>query len=69
LPKEACDGQGGARWNGVVLSDLSVDSTPSIGTSPRVPVLGFRLLFNPAQGSGFKRATSESFDLDTTCPL
>jgi hypothetical protein len=69
LPKEACDGQGGARWSGVIVSDLSFDSTPSIGTSPIPPVLGFRLLYSPAQGSGFKRATSEPFNLDTTCSL
>lgn len=69
LPKEACDGRGPGRWSGVILSDLSFDSTPSIGTSPRVPVLGFRLLYRPAQGSGLKRATSESFNLNMTCPL
>jgi hypothetical protein len=67
LPKEACDGRGPGRWSGVILSDLSSDSTPSIGTSPRVPVLGFRLLYRPAPGSGLKRATSESFNLDQTC--
>jgi hypothetical protein len=32
-----------------------------------VPVLGFRLLYRPAQGSGSKRTTSESFNLDMTC--
>jgi hypothetical protein len=69
LPKESCDGHGPGRWSGVILSDLSFDSTPSIGTSPRVPVLGFRLQYRPAQGSGFKRATSESFNLDMTCSL
>jgi hypothetical protein len=69
LPKEACDTQGGGRWRDVILSDLSSDSTPSISTRPRVPVLGFRLLYRPAQGSGSNRATSESFNLDTTCSL
>jgi hypothetical protein len=34
-----------------------------------VPVLGFRLLYRPAPGSGLKRATSESFNLDMTCSL
>ena len=72
LPKEACDGHGPdghapGRWSGVIISDLSSDSTPSIGTNPTVPVLGFRLLYRPAQGSGFKRTTSESFNLDMTC--
>jgi hypothetical protein len=67
LPKEDCDGHGPARWAGAVISDLSFDSTPSIGTSPLVPVLGFRLQYRPAPGSGFKRATSESFNLDKTC--
>ena len=67
LPKEACDGHGPARWSGVIVSDLSSDSTPSIGSNPPVPVLGFRLLYRPAQGSGFKRATSEPFNLDMTC--
>jgi hypothetical protein len=69
LPKEACDGRGPGRWSGVALSDLSIDSTPSIGASPTVAVLGFRLLFRPAQGSGLKRATSESFNLDMTCSM
>jgi hypothetical protein len=67
FPKEACDGHGPARWSGVILSDLSFDSTPSISTDPLVPVLGFRLLYRPAPGSGFRRATSESFNLDKTC--
>ena len=67
LPKEACDGHGPGRWVVVPISDLSFDSTPSIGTSPRVPVLGFRLSYRPAQGSGFKRTTSEPFNLDKTC--
>ena len=66
-PKEACDGSGAARWGGAVISELSPDSTPSIGTNPTVPVLGFRLLYRPAQGSGFKRTTSEPFNLDRTC--
>jgi hypothetical protein len=69
LPKETCDGHGPGRWSGAVLSDLSFDSTPSIGTNPTVPVLGFRLLYRPAPGSGLKRATSESFNLDMTCSL
>jgi hypothetical protein len=67
LPKEACDGRGPGRWSGVILSDLSFDSTPSIGTNPTVPVLGFRLLYRPAQRSGLRRATGESFNLDMTC--
>ena len=68
FPKEACDtGVGSARWRGVVLSDLSFDSSPSIGTSPIVPVLGFRMQYRPASGSGLKSATSASFNLDTTC--
>ena len=69
LPKEACDGRGPGRWSGAILDDLSFDSTPSISTSPNVPVLGFRLQFQPAQGSGFKRTTSEPFNLDLTCSL
>ena len=69
LPKEACDGHGPGRWSDAVFSGLSSDSTPSISTSPTVDVLGFRLLYRPAQGSGFKRATSDSFNLDTTCSL
>ena len=67
FPKEACDAHGAARWGGAVISDLSFDSTPSIGSSPLVPVLGFRLQYRPAPGSGFKRATSEPFNLDKTC--
>jgi hypothetical protein len=69
LPKEDCDGHGPARWAGAVISDLSVDSTPSLHTRFVVPVLGFRLQFRPAPGSGFKRATSASFNLDRTCSL
>ena len=69
LPKEACDGPGSGRWTGEQLSDLSFDSTPSIEPRPRVPVLGFRLQFRPVQGSGFKRTTSQPFNLDTTCSL
>jgi hypothetical protein len=67
LPKEDCEVPGAPRWVGAVLSDLSFDSTPSIGTAPNVPVLGFRLQFRPAPGGGFQRATSVSFNLDTTC--
>ena len=66
-PKEDCAAPGSARWKGVVLSDLSFDSTPSIGASPVPPVLGFRLQFRPAPGGSFKRATSVPFNLDTTC--
>ena len=69
LPKEACDGSGSGRWADQILSDLSFDSTPSIEPKPRVPVLGFRLQYQPVQGSGFKRTTSEPFNLDTTCSL
>ena len=69
LPKEACDGPGSGRWTDEILSDLSLDSTPSIEPKPQVPVLGFRLQFRPPQGSGFKRTTSEPFNLDTTCSL
>lgn len=68
FPKEVCDTDGGsARWRGAVLSELSFDSSPSIGTSPTVPVLGFRMQYRPASGSGLKSATSASFNLDTTC--
>ena len=69
LPKEVCDGHGGGRWSPNLISDLSFDSTPSIGTSPRVPILGFRLQYRPAPGSAFTRATSASFNLDMTCSL
>ena len=69
LPKEACDGRGSGRWADQILSDLSLDSTPSIEPKPLVPVLGFRLQFQPVQGSGFKRTNSEPFNLDTTCSL
>ena len=68
LPKEACDGRSGGRWKPNVISDLAFDSTPSIGTSPRVPVLGFRLPYRPAPGSAFTKATSAPFNLDMTCP-
>jgi len=67
LPKEACDGPGSGRWADQILSDLSFDSTPSIEPKPQVPVLGFRLQFQPVHGSGFKRTTSEPFNLKTTC--
>jgi hypothetical protein len=69
LPKEACDRTGSGRWTGEQLSDLSLDSRPSIEPRPRVPVLGFRLQYQPVQGSGFKRTSSEPFNLDTTCSL
>ena len=69
LPKEACDGRGSGRWADDQMSHLSLDSTPSIQPKPRVPVLGFRLQYLPVQGSGFKRTTSEPFNLDTTCSL
>jgi hypothetical protein len=67
FPKEDCDEPGPPRWQGAVLSFLDFDSTPSIGTSPTVPVLGFRLMFRPPPGGVFKRATSVPFNLDTTC--
>ena len=66
LPKEACDGQGGARWSDQFVSPLSHDPTPSIYSGP-VPVLGWRLLYRPASGSGLKRATGEPFNIDKTC--
>ena len=69
LPKEACDGRGSGRWADEIMSDLSLDSTPSIAPRPLVPVLGFRLQYQPVQGSGFKRTTSAPFNLDTTCSL
>ena len=69
LPKEACDGSGPGRWNAEQWIHLAIDSTPSIQPRPRVPVLGFRLQYQPAKGSGFKATTSESFNLDTTCSL
>jgi hypothetical protein len=70
LPKEACDGRHGpGRWVGEVISDLAFDSTPSLATRFTVPVLGFRLQFRPPSGSGFKRTTSASFNLDRTCSL
>ena len=67
LPKEECEGHGPARWAGAVISDLSFDATPSLATNFSVPILGFRLQYRPAPGSGFKRATSEPFNLDRTC--
>ena len=67
FPKEDCAATGPARWRGAALSDLAFDSTPSIGTEPLVPVLGFRLQFRPAQGSGLARTPSAPFNLDTTC--
>jgi hypothetical protein len=68
FPKEDCAGKGGpVRWRAAALTDLAFDSTPSIGTAPLVPVLGFRLQFRPAKGSGYARATSAPFNLDTTC--
>jgi len=67
FPKEDCAVPGPARWRGAVSSDLAFDSTPSIGTEPIPPVLGFRLQFRPAAGSGLARATSAPFNLDTTC--
>ena len=54
LPKEDCDdGHGPARWVGQVISDLTSDSTPSLSTGPNVQILGFRLQYRPAPGSGF----------------
>ena len=69
LPKEACEGPGPGRWSVSQYKDLSEDSTPSITTNPTAPVLGFRLLYRPAQGSGLRRDTSEPFNIDTTCTL
>jgi hypothetical protein len=69
LPKEDCDAPGPGRWVPSQWSDLSIDATPSTYSNPGVPVLGYRLLYRPAQGSGLRRATSESFNLDLTCPL
>ena len=69
LPKEACDGHGGARWSDQKFSTLSpADPTPSIGGGP-LTLLGWRLLYRPAPGSSLKRATSEPFNIDKTCSL
>jgi hypothetical protein len=68
LPKEACDGHGGARWRDQLLSTLSpADPTPSIYGGP-LPLLGWRLVYRPS-GGGLKRATSEPFNIDKTCSL
>jgi hypothetical protein len=67
-PKEECARKGGAvQWRAIALWDLALDSTPTLGTQPSVPVLGWRLQFRPAKGSGYARATSAPFNLDTTC--
>lgn len=66
VPKEDCDGRGAARWLNASVSNLSADSTPSFAHDPVVPVLGVRILFRPARGDGFKRA-SVSLNLNTTC--
>ena len=68
LPKEECQKGGSGRWKGVVISDLSFDSTPSLATSFRLPILGFRLQYSPGPRSGLKTATSAPFNLDRTCP-
>ena len=68
FPKEDCARKGGAeQWRAIALWDLALDSTPTLGTQPPVPVLGWRLQFRPAKGSGYARATSAPFNLDTTC--
>ena len=68
FPKEDCARKGGAeQWRAIALWDLALDSTPTLGTQPQVPVLGWRLQFRPAKGSGYARATSAPFNLDTTC--
>ncbi len=67
LPKKECQKGGSGRWKVAVISDLSFDSTPSIGTSFRLPILGFRLQYSPER-RGLKQATSAPFNLDRTCP-
>ena len=75
FPKEACDAApthgppGATRWVAEQLSDLSVDSAPSIAPDPAVPVLGFRLQYQLKLRGGppTQRVTSVPFNLDTTC--
>jgi len=69
LPKEDCESHGSARWAGAVISDLSFDPTPSLRSRFVAPVLGWRLRYRAARGSGFKSATSEPFNTDRTCGL
>ncbi len=67
LPKEECRRGGMGRWMGEVRSFLNHDSTPSIQPNPRVPILGVRLKYRPAAGSGLKTDLSPPFNLDRTC--
>ena len=69
LAKEDCDGPGPGRWSVAINSFLSDDPLASLSTPFDLPVLGFRMRYRPAPGSGFQRATSESFNLDRTCSL
>jgi hypothetical protein len=68
FPKEDCDAPGMPRWKGDMYSDLSDESPASTPPfTPNVPIMGVRLQYVPAPGGSFKRATSASFNLDTTC--
>ena len=69
FPKEDCDdATGPTRWDSEQFDPLSaLNPTASITFTPNAPVWGLRLHYRPEPGSGFKRTTSESFNLDTTC--
>ena len=67
LPKEGCQRGGSGRWKTSQFSELWFDSTPSLETPFRLPILGFRLQFSPVARSGLKRAIGEPFNLDRTC--
>jgi hypothetical protein len=69
FPMEDCDAPGASRWQSQGGHDLSAVSPPSFSFVPSVvgAVLGVRFQYRPAPGGAFKRATSASFNLDTTC--
>jgi hypothetical protein len=50
-----------------MLDNLSDVSPASITFTPNLSVMGVRLRYRPAPGGTFTKATSVSFNLDTTC--
>ena len=69
FPMEDCDAPGAPRWQSQGGQDLSAVSPLAFSFVPSAvgTVTGVRFQYRPTPAGAFQRATSASFNLDTTC--